>query len=54
MSERPSFDSDLMIIAALEKYGKVTLTPDECKAARTQKVIVDHGELSVRVVLTED
>lgn len=34
MSERSIFDSDTMIVAALAKCGKVTLTADECRAAK--------------------
>jgi hypothetical protein len=54
MSERPSFDSDTIIKAALAKCGKVVLTDEECRAAKKQTIIVDHGEVSVRVVLKED
>jgi hypothetical protein len=54
MSERPSFDSDSMIVAALAKAGKQMLIDEECRAAKKQTIIVDHGEMSVRVVHRED
>ena len=54
MSKRPSFDSDTIIKAALAKCGKVTVTADECKAAKKRMIVVHHTELSTLVMLEED
>jgi len=54
MSDRPSFDSDTMIIAALAKGGKVILTDEECRAAKKQTIVVNHGEVSVQEMLREN
>ncbi len=54
MSDRSIFASDTMIRAALAKCGKVTVTADECKAAKKQMIAVHHGELSTMVMPEED